>query len=202
MAKVIFLHLFVILFTGGGVSAPRGVVSQHALRQTPLGADIPPGADTPRKTDTPTPQEADSGIWSTSGQYASYWNAFLLHPFVILFTGGVSAPSGVWYPSMHWDRHPPGADTPQSRHPPRVDTPRSRQFPEQTPQSRHPPEADSPPGADPPLIALWPTSDLFFEFIIFTLPCPTSFCVKINFTTLRSWSVILLHFWPDLFSSG
>ena len=23
------------------------------------------------------PPEADSGIWSTSGQYASYWNAFL-----------------------------------------------------------------------------------------------------------------------------
>ena len=24
-----------------------------------------------------TPPEADSGIWSTSGRYASYWNAFL-----------------------------------------------------------------------------------------------------------------------------
>ena len=24
----------------------------------------------------PPPPEADSGIWSTSGQYASYWNAF------------------------------------------------------------------------------------------------------------------------------
>ena len=45
----------------------------------PLGADTPradpPGADTPRKQ-TPPP-EADSGIRSMSGRYASYWNAFL-----------------------------------------------------------------------------------------------------------------------------
>ena len=30
------------------------------------------------------PPEADSGIWSTSGRYASYWNAFLLHSQVDL----------------------------------------------------------------------------------------------------------------------
>ena len=28
---------------------------------------------------TPAPLQADSGIRSTSGRYASYWNAFLLH---------------------------------------------------------------------------------------------------------------------------
>ena len=39
--------------------------------QTPLGAD-PPWEQTP-----PPPQEADSSIRSTSGRYASYWNAFL-----------------------------------------------------------------------------------------------------------------------------
>ena len=49
--------------------------------QTPPGADTlppqsrhqqtPPGADSP-------PKEAGSVIWSMSGQYASYWNAFLL----------------------------------------------------------------------------------------------------------------------------
>ena len=66
--------------------------SRHPLEQTPplpeetspLGADTPgadispgsrpPGADTPPIS----PREADSGIRSMSGQYASYWNAFLL----------------------------------------------------------------------------------------------------------------------------
>ena len=140
VAKVIFLHLFVILFTGGGVV----VVSNKALRQTPRTRHTtppqtrhttPPGPDTPplwpgtpppldqthhppwtryntpppphqahhppdqahlprtrhttprtRHTTPPRPdippgsrppREADSGIRSTSGRYASYWNAFL-----------------------------------------------------------------------------------------------------------------------------
>ena len=47
---------------------------------TPLGADTSLGADNPRSG--PHPRKADSGIRSTSGRYASYWNAFL---FVILF---------------------------------------------------------------------------------------------------------------------
>ena len=55
-------------------------------RHHPPRADPPPGADTPWGADTPqeqtppdqTPsQEADSSIRSTSGRYASYWNAFL-----------------------------------------------------------------------------------------------------------------------------
>ena len=54
VAQVIFLHLIVILFTGGGWC------------QCP-----PPGPGTPRTTRY-TPQ-----IRSTSGRYASYWNAFL-----------------------------------------------------------------------------------------------------------------------------
>ena len=94
VAKVIFLHLFVILFTGGGV------VSQHA--QTPLEQTPPPRADTPREQTHPhweqTPPRADppsrhppeqtpppvadtareqTPPRSTSDQYASYWNAFL-----------------------------------------------------------------------------------------------------------------------------
>ena len=40
VAKVIFLHLFVILFTGG-------VVSQKALRQTPPDQTPPPPEQTP-----------------------------------------------------------------------------------------------------------------------------------------------------------
>ena len=57
------------------------------LEQTsPLGADTPPLSrhpqeKTPPRADTPLsrpPREADSCIRSTSGRYASYWNAFLL----------------------------------------------------------------------------------------------------------------------------
>ena len=131
--KVIFLHLFVILFTEvGGVCSGGGVVSQYALRrpqsrhppgadtsqeqtppeqtpppqsrppqehtppradtpqsrQPPEQADTPSGADTPPRVDTTpprsrTPPEADSGIRSTSGRYASYWNAFLFVWFLL-----------------------------------------------------------------------------------------------------------------------
>ena len=73
VAKVIFLHVCVILFTGG-VSGQ----GEPPLRQgePPPGAD-PPGADTPLPPEQTTPREAHSSIRSTSGQYASYWNAFL-----------------------------------------------------------------------------------------------------------------------------
>ena len=50
----------------------------------PSGADTPPeqtppppGADTPIPHGSRLPREADSSIRSTSGRYASYWNAFL-----------------------------------------------------------------------------------------------------------------------------
>ena len=101
VAKVIFLHLSVILFTGGvclsacwDTTPPEQTPpppeqtntpgSRHPLEQNPPGAD-PPGADTPPQEQTPpradTPPEqtppAYSSIRSTSGRYASYWNAFL-----------------------------------------------------------------------------------------------------------------------------
>ena len=50
VAKVIFLHLFVILFTGGGVSLGA------CWETTPPGADTPPRADTPLGVDTPPEQ--------------------------------------------------------------------------------------------------------------------------------------------------
>ena len=56
--KVMFLHMSVILFTGGWVSA------HCMLRHTPPWADTPP--------------PGYYGIQSTSGWYASYWNAYLL----------------------------------------------------------------------------------------------------------------------------
>ena len=65
VAKVIFLHLFVILFTGG------------------MHAGIPPPPD--QAPPIPgTHREADSGIRSMSGRYASYWNAFLFTRICIL----------------------------------------------------------------------------------------------------------------------
>ena len=98
MAKVIFLHLFVILFRGG-VSAQCMLGYHTPPEQTPPQSSHPPGADTPPRADTPQdqiplgantlpqsrhppPREADSGIRSMSGRYASYWNAF----FLLLFS--------------------------------------------------------------------------------------------------------------------
>ena len=55
--KVICLHLSVILFTGGGSGTPAPL-GRHSSGQTP-------------------PWAVHAGIRSTSGRYASYWNAFL-----------------------------------------------------------------------------------------------------------------------------
>ena len=99
-AKVMFLQASVILSTGGGSASvhagiPHPPGSDTPQEQTPppqsrspLGADPPHRADTPQDQtphgsrhppdQTPLPQEADSGIRSTSGRHTSYWNAFLL----------------------------------------------------------------------------------------------------------------------------
>ena len=96
VAKVIFLHLSVIhsVHRGGGcLSACWDTTPPGA---DPPGADIPqsrhpPGADTPPWSSPPgsrhPPWEAHSSIRSTSGRYASYWNAFLL----VLFADGSSS---------------------------------------------------------------------------------------------------------------
>ena len=91
VAKVIFLHLFVILFTGG--SLPQCMLRYHIpssrhppgadtpWEQTPTREQTPPGADVPQSRhppeQTPPSPGADSGIRSMSDRYASYWNAFL-----------------------------------------------------------------------------------------------------------------------------
>ena len=101
-AKVMFLQASVILLTWGCL--PQCMLgyptrSRHPPEQTPWEETPPleqtpreqtppradtPQADTPEQTPTEqtprsghTPQEADSSIRSTSGRYASYWNAFL-----------------------------------------------------------------------------------------------------------------------------
>ena len=133
MAKVIFLHLSVILFTGG-VSTRENPPCQGeppgpgrppqtrqtpwdqtppGTRQTPPDQADPPGTRHPPRDQTPPldqadpprpgrptgtrhpprtrppldqtdpPPEADFSIRSTSGRYASYWNAFLFECFFL-----------------------------------------------------------------------------------------------------------------------
>ena len=67
--KVMFLHLCVILFTGGlpkpSAKTPR--------RPPPADADLPAPGCRPRRMESPPPDT------SASGRYASCWNAFLFN---------------------------------------------------------------------------------------------------------------------------
>ena len=69
VAMVMFLLVSVILLTGG-------VCLSACWDTTPPGSR-PPWSRHPRSKHPPPPWEADSGIRSMSGRYASYWNAFL-----------------------------------------------------------------------------------------------------------------------------
>ena len=89
VAKVMFLHLSVSHSVHNG-----GLVSHHALRQSPSGTESPgrrhpSGLDTPPGTDTTPPgsrhhllpqsrHPPPGGDGYCCGRYASYWNAFLL----------------------------------------------------------------------------------------------------------------------------
>ena len=128
LAKVMFLHVCVILFTGGGylTRQPPPGPGRNPPRPDPPGTrplprpgrnlpwtrgpDLPPGTRPPQTREEPPsqtrqdppgpgknppspgpetppnprtrqeplpPRTADSGIRSTFGRYASYWNAFL-----------------------------------------------------------------------------------------------------------------------------
>ena len=73
-AKVMFLHLSVILFTGG-----RGVYpSMQWVR--------PPPRKTPQDNRPPPRGSASWEIRATSGRYASYWNAYLFIQFLENFS--------------------------------------------------------------------------------------------------------------------
>ena len=76
VAKVMFLLVSVILLTGGVcLSACWDTTTP---KQTPPEQTLPWEQTPPfPREQTPLPQEADSGIRSMSGRYASYWNAFL-----------------------------------------------------------------------------------------------------------------------------
>ena len=67
VAKIIFLLVFVILFTGGVyLSACWDTTSQEGSKPSPKG-------NTPSEGSTPPPS-----IRSMNGRHASYWYAFLL----------------------------------------------------------------------------------------------------------------------------
>ena len=102
VAKVMFLQVCVCP-QGGRVSASVHAGMPYPLPpvETPRMERPPPGTrQTPRMEDPPLPEtrqtlpgdqadpprEADSGIRSTSGRYASYWNAFLLN--LVIYTSG------------------------------------------------------------------------------------------------------------------
>ena len=86
LAKVIFLHLSVILFTGGsGKETPRldgGTPPPPSWMEEPLprldGEPPPAGWRNPPRMENPPPR-------STIGRYASYWNAFLFY-IILHFT--------------------------------------------------------------------------------------------------------------------
>ena len=64
------------VFTGLCDSVHGGSASVHAGIPPPPPRSRPPWSRPPLPRGE-TPPEADSGIRSTSGRYASYWNAFL-----------------------------------------------------------------------------------------------------------------------------
>ena len=84
--KVIFVHLFVILFTGGSMWAgtppstrytnPPGQGTPLSTRYTPQ-TRYPPRPGTPTRDQVHPPARACWEIRSMRGQYASYWNAIL-----------------------------------------------------------------------------------------------------------------------------
>ena len=110
VAKVMFLHVCVILFTGGGPGRenPPGQGETPRAGRPPSGQGDPPGRDNPPRQgdpprqghpprqgdppgrENPPPGQGDPpgqgeplpGIRSMSGRYASYWNAFLFVLFL------------------------------------------------------------------------------------------------------------------------
>ena len=88
----VFIRVCDSVHGGGSASVHAGIPppppgkhapQKHApQKHAPREACTPPGSTHPQEAHTPleacTPWEADSGIRSMSGRYASYWNAFLL----------------------------------------------------------------------------------------------------------------------------
>ena len=88
VAKVMFLLVSVILSRGGGL--PQCMLGYHPPPKHTPGKHTPWQAP-PQEAHTSPVSTHTPGIWSMSGRYASYWNAFLFSyhfiqiPFEIAF---------------------------------------------------------------------------------------------------------------------
>ena len=140
VAKVIFLHLSVILFTGGVSASVHAGIPHPPPEQTPLQSRHPPSRHPPKKTPPGSRHTHPLGADPPQSR----------HPHPRADTPWEQTPPGA---DTRQDQTPPppGADTPlaadpPSRHPhPEQTPPRSRHPLEQTPWSRQPPQADTPP---------------------------------------------------------
>ena len=80
-----FLHVSVILLTGGEGGSPENPPPRDQGEPPPRDQGEPPPRDqgeppTPRhQVDPPPRREEHCSIRSMSGRYASYWNAFLFN---------------------------------------------------------------------------------------------------------------------------
>ena len=130
VAKVMFLHVSVILLTGGGSPG-----SPPGTRQTPPRPSRPPSLP---------PDQADPPGRRLQHTVNERLVCILLECILVapvchsVHRGGVCL-------SACWDTTPPGADTPLGADTPQADTPQ-----EQTPPGADPPEADTPPEQKPP----------------------------------------------------
>ena len=174
--KVMFLHLSVILSTGGG-----GCVWQ-----------TPPRTDTPWQTlpgQTPPQGRHPRRDGYCSRWYGSYSNAFLLLAATKLGQGNIFTSvcqefcpqGGRVSASVHagippWDQaHPPRADTPPgTRHPPRADNPPSRDQPP-PPKTR-----TSPPGADCSIRSTSGRYASYWNAFLLLFKCP-QYAFQVNF---------------------
>ena len=114
VAKVMFLHLSVILFTGGSASVHAGIPPPGPgtpQEQTPPRPGTPPGADTPQTRHTP---------WEQTSPRSR-------HPPGTRHPPGADTPLGTRHPpdqapsqeqTPPLTRHPPGADIPPGADPP------------------------------------------------------------------------------------
>ena len=159
MAKIIFLHLSVILFTGGlGVSASVHAGIPHPPDQTnPPGTRHPPRADTPWDQTHPSPRtrhtSGRSRIFPRGGANSQKCYYFsILSPKTAWKWKNLGPRGGAhpWCPPLDPPMHTPrtrhtplGPDIPWTRHTPPDQTPPRDQTPsEQTPPL---PTPDTPP---------------------------------------------------------
>ena len=159
-----------------GIPPPSGADTPQSRH--PPGPGTSPGHGTPRTRYHPsrpgTPQDKASPwaqappvcsacweIWTTSGRYASYWNAILLHDSLLpamkfgqgyVFTGVCDSVhrGGTWPGTPPRTRYTPlGAGTPQDQVPPsQAHPPDQVHTPSQEPQTRYTPHPrpGTPPG--------------------------------------------------------